>query len=89
MYNDEMYDMYQRRPVNHVGEIFLYVVSKGDNVWQIAKQYNSTVDMIKALNGLDENATIFPNQQLLIPVLHRRPPMGPMRDTQNQYDMYF
>ena len=47
------------------------------------------VDMIKALNGLDENATIFPNQQLLIPVLHRRPPMGPMRDTQNQYDMYF
>lgn len=88
MYNDEMYDMYQRKTVNKVGEILLYVVEKGDNVWQIAKQLNSTVEWIKAMNNLDQNATIFPQQQLLVPVMDRRP-RPPYREMPNQYDMYF
>ncbi len=89
MYNDEMFNMYQRNQVNQVGEIYLYVVSKGDSVWQISRQYNSTIDMIKSLNGLDENATIYPNQQLLIPVLHSKTPTQTMREVPQEFDLYF
>ncbi len=90
MYNDEMYDMYQRKSVNKVGEIYLYVVEKGDNLWQIAKQFNSTVEWIRAINNLDQNGTIFPQQQLLIPVMDKQPrPAYREMPTQNQYDMYF
>ncbi|MFQ6862708.1 MULTISPECIES: LysM peptidoglycan-binding domain-containing protein [Beduini] len=88
MYNDEMYDMYQRKAVNKVGEIYLYVVEKGDNLWQIAKQLNSTVEWIRAINNLDQNGTIYPQQQLLVPVMDKRP-RPPYREMPNQYDLYF
>lgn len=43
----------------------LYFVQKGDSLWKIAKAYHTTVDSIKALNGLDCD-TIYPGQQLKI-----------------------
>ena len=77
MYNDEMYPVYERRPMN-----------KGDNVWQIARQYNSSVDLIQGINHLNPNSMIYPGQQLLIPVVEKRI-QPPYRNDQPTYDLYF
>ncbi len=45
--------------------LILYFVQKGDSLWKIAKAYHTTVDAIKALNGLDCD-TIYPGQRLKI-----------------------
>lgn len=88
MYNDEMYPVYERRPMNKVGDLYLYQVEKGDNVWQIARQYNSSVDLIQGINHLNPNSTIYPGQQLLIPVVEKRI-QPPYRNDQPTYDLYF
>ena len=49
-----------------------YVVQGGDNLYSIAQKYNTTVDMIAKLNGLDEKGYIYPNQELLIPTKNYR-----------------
>lgn len=46
---------------------FIYNVKKGDNLYQIAKEYDTKVDVIEKLNGLEEGSYIYPNQKLLIP----------------------
>lgn len=48
-----------------VGEGY-YTVKKGDNLWDIAKKYDTTVSTLKSINNLkSDNLTI--NQQLFIP----------------------
>ena len=49
------------------GNYWYYTVKKGDSPYQIAKQYKVDYQMLLALNGLDENDYIYPNQSLLIP----------------------
>ncbi len=44
-----------------------YTVKKGDNPYSIAKQYGVDYQLLLALNGLDDNDYIYPNQTLLIP----------------------
>ncbi len=44
-----------------------YEVVAGDNLYQIAKKYGTTVDIIERLNGLEQNSYIYPKQKLLIP----------------------
>lgn len=44
-----------------------YIVQKGDNLYEIAKRYDTTVDMITRINGLENSGFIYPNQELLIP----------------------
>lgn len=46
-------------------DIKIYFVKKGDNLWQIAKKYKTTVDELKLNNNL-ESDLIFPGQQLLV-----------------------
>lgn len=43
-----------------------YVVKPGDNLWNIAKQYNTTIEDIVNYNNLD-STVIYPGQVLLIP----------------------
>ncbi len=84
-----MYDAYAYMPrhsLNKAGEIYLYKVEKGDTVYQIARQFNSDVEWIKALNQLNQEALIYPDQVLLIPVVY---PM-PRQDMMNRgYELYF
>ena len=47
-------------------EYTLYIVKKGDSLYQIAKKYNTTVDEIKKLNNLNSNILSI-NQELKIP----------------------
>jgi hypothetical protein len=43
-----------------------YYVTSGDTLWKIAKRYDTSVDMVKAMNGL-RNSIIRPGQRLKIP----------------------
>ena len=47
-------------------ETTIYVVQRGDTLFSIARRFNSTVDAVKAANGLVGN-NITPGQQLVIP----------------------
>lgn len=88
MYNPYMYD--DERIVNpRVGEIVLYTVHKGDNVYRIAKTLNSEVAWIQAMNQLDDDLLIHPQQQLLIPIVFQKVPPRPQPYQRETYDLYF
>lgn len=96
MYDDYMESLFDRRPMPivapKVGEIFLYTVKRGDNVYGIARRFNTRVDYIKNMNGLDHQLMIYPGQQLLIPVLFEKmPPAKPQQPIQprQSYELYF
>ena len=44
----------------------IYVVKKGDSLWSIAKEYNTTMEDILLLNDIENPDLIYPNQKLLI-----------------------
>lgn len=103
MYDEYMNTLFDRRPPQiqpqpmpqmpvKVGEIFMYVVNRGDNVYAIARRFNSSVDFIKCMNRLDDNAMIHPGQRLLVPVLftNQNNPNPPMKPQPRQsYELYF
>jgi len=45
----------------------IYTINQGDNLYQIAKKYNINPKLLSALNGLNEDDYIYPNQEILIP----------------------
>lgn len=44
-----------------------YVVSPGDNLYQIGLKYGLTAEVLSELNGLELNEYIFPNQKIKVP----------------------
>ena len=55
-------------PKTNNNELFYeYTVIKGDNLYSIAGRYQTDVDTLQKLNGLEDNAYLYPNQKLLIP----------------------
>ena len=44
-----------------------YIVQKGDNLYQIAIKYGTTVDILLLLNGIEDSGFIYPGQKILIP----------------------
>ena len=51
--------------------IVIYIVKKGDTLWNIAKEFGSTVDGIARVNGIENRNQIFPGQKLYIPKFER------------------
>ena len=47
--------------------IVIYFADREENLWNIAKKYNTTTAEIAQLNGIEENATLTDRQQLIIP----------------------
>ena len=45
-----------------------YTINKGDSLYAISKKYNINPELLAALNGLDLEDYIYPNQVLLLPV---------------------
>ena len=45
----------------------VYVVKKGDTPYSIARKYNIKLDQLLRMNGLDDQAKIYPGQELNIP----------------------
>lgn len=101
MYDEYMDNLFERRPqpmpqpmpqpgqqMPKVGEIYLYTVNRGDNVYAIARRFNANMQHIKDMNQLDDAAMIYPGQTLLIPVLFSKQP--PMKQQPRQsYELYF
>ncbi|MBQ4633962.1 MAG: LysM peptidoglycan-binding domain-containing protein [Bacilli bacterium] len=44
-----------------------YIVKKGDNLYEIARQYNVDVNTLMMLNGLNKDDFIYPNQEIIVP----------------------
>lgn len=47
--------------------LVIYIVKKGDSLWNIAKRYGSTVEDIVRTNGIEDPNMILPGQKLFIP----------------------
>lgn len=44
-----------------------YTIKKGDNIYEIARNYNVDYETLLEINGLDEDDYIYPNQEIIIP----------------------
>lgn len=51
--------------------VVIYIVKKGDTLWNIAKEFGSTVDGIARVNGIENRNLIMPGQKLYIPKFER------------------
>ena len=51
--------------------IVIYIVKKGDTLWEIAKEFGSTVDGIARVNGIENRDLIIQGQKLYIPKFER------------------
>ena len=51
--------------------IVIYIVKRGDTLWNIAKEFGSTVDGIARVNGIEDRNKIYPGQKLYIPKYER------------------
>lgn len=76
-----------RVPHQRAGDIFLYTVKPGDNLYAIARVFGSTVDYIVAMNSIEDGNSIHPGQSLYVPVIHEQGVM-PIQQRQN-YGLYF
>ena len=47
--------------------LILYIVKPGDSLWKIAKKFNSTVDEIAKMNGIEDTNMIIIGQKIYIP----------------------
>ena len=47
--------------------ITIYVVGEGDTLWGLAKKYNTTVEQLKSVNGIEDEDYIEVGQKLIIP----------------------
>ena len=47
--------------------LILYIVKPGDTLWKIAKGFNSTIDDIARMNGIEDTSKIDVGQKLYIP----------------------
>ncbi len=47
--------------------VIIYIVKKGDTLWEIAKKYGSTVNDIMVINGIEDDKNINIGQKIFIP----------------------
>ena len=81
-------DQYDRavKP-RRVGDIYLCRVKAGDNIYRIARNFDTRVEWIACMNGLNEQFMIYPNQQLYIPFITKN--ITPAPDVRQSYELYF
>ena len=49
------------------GLYFSYYVKSGESLYDIARRFNQSVDVLYQINGIKEGDYIYPNQEILIP----------------------
>lgn len=54
-------------PITESSAFDVYTIVPGDNLYEIAKRFNMSVETLALINGLDVGEYIFPNQKLLVP----------------------
>lgn len=45
----------------------VYTIEKGDNLYNIARKYNTDYNLLALLNGINVNDYIYPNNTILVP----------------------
>jgi LysM repeat protein len=61
----EMSDM-DKEEIKNIPGMVIYIVKPGDTLWKLSKKFNSTVDSIAQLNGIENPDLIYPGQKLII-----------------------
>ena len=58
-----MFDEEYERVIHprRVGDIYLYTVRSGDNVYRIARNFNTKIEWIACMNKLDQQMMIYPD----------------------------
>lgn len=51
---------------NDLDSMYMYMVKKDDNLWDIAKKYKTSVDKIMKTNTINKDDNIYENQKILI-----------------------
>lgn len=54
-------------PNTNVNMFKTYKVKQGDSIYSISRMYNTSVDTLLMLNGLDKDDYIYPNQEIIVP----------------------
>ena len=54
-------------PSNNQKYYDYYTIQSGDSLYGIARMYNMNPELLAALNGLNMDEYIYPNQQILVP----------------------
>ena len=54
-------------PKKKKASITIYVITKGDTLWSLAKKYNTTVDAIVKMNSIENPDSIEVGDKLIIP----------------------
>ena len=54
-------------PSNNQNYYDYYTIQKGDSLYGISRVYNINPELLAALNGLEIEEYIYPNQQILVP----------------------
>ena len=49
------------------GNFETYTIKKGDNMYELAKKYNTTAKQLQLLNGFDEDEYIYPGESIIVP----------------------
>lgn len=70
-----------------VGDVYLYRVKAGDNIYRIARNFDTKIEWIACMNGLNEQFMIYPNQQLYIPYIIKN--ITALPDVRQSYELYF
>lgn len=79
----------QERKMDHkVGDIYLYEVKRGDNLYSISRVFGSEVDLIVCMNHLEQPTMIHPGMKILVPVVYKENKPMPIQPRQN-YGMFF
>ena len=66
-----------------------YKINEGDTLYKIAQKYNTNPTLLSALNGLDMDDYIYPNQEILLPVSNYSYYITKEGDTLNSVSMLF
>ena len=65
IHNIEFVDM-EPEALASMASMTVYIVQPGDNLWKIAKKYNTAIDELLAVNDIEHPGKIMPEQKLLI-----------------------
>ncbi|HSG47405.1 MAG TPA: LysM peptidoglycan-binding domain-containing protein, partial [Longimicrobiales bacterium] len=60
-------DNIQTRETTRLGDRMAYTIQAGDSLWDIAREYGTTVDEIQAVNGID-GSRIYAGQVIDLPL---------------------
>jgi len=60
------FDDMDKSIIDSMPSMTIYVVQKGDDLWKIAKRYNTSIDELLAVNDIEKPTGVVPGQKLLV-----------------------